>query len=121
MAGAAPPVDLSAALKSVGGNEQLLAELVTIFLDELPRRLDAVRHAVSRGDTEESRRIAHSLKGALTMLGAAEARALARQVEGLSDARQLKAATDLIESFRLELERVAAFLRSTQAEDRARS
>src|SRR2546425_6157205 len=62
MAGEIPPVDLSAALKSVGGNEELLGELVKIFLEELPRRLDAVRHAVSRGDTEESRRIAHSLK-----------------------------------------------------------
>jgi HPt (histidine-containing phosphotransfer) domain-containing protein len=121
MAGETPPVDLSAALKSVGGNEELLGELIKIFLEELPRRLDAIRHALSRGDAEESRRVAHNLKGALTMLGAAEARALARQVEGLADTRQLKAATQLVESFALELERVAAFLRSTQAEDRARS
>jgi hypothetical protein len=48
------------------------------------------------------------------MLGAAEARALARQVEGLADTRQLKAATQLVESFALELERVAAFYRSAQ-------
>lgn len=114
MAGETPPVDLSAALKSVGGNEELLGELIKIFLEELPRRLDAVRHAASRGDAEESRRVAHNLKGALTMLGAAEARALARQVEGLADARQLKAATQLVESFALELERVAAFYRSAQ-------
>lgn len=107
-----PPVDVAAALKSVGGNAQLLDELIKIFLDELPRRLDGLRRAARRGDAEESRRIAHTLKGALTMLGAAEGRTLARQIEGLRSGAELTAASETVAAFELELERVAAFLRS---------
>lgn len=41
-----------------------MAELVDMFLDELPQRLTVLTTAVDAGDIETLRRLAHQLKGA---------------------------------------------------------
>ncbi len=41
-----------------------MADLVGLFLDELPERIGAIRTALSAGDAEELQRRVHQLKGA---------------------------------------------------------
>src|SRR2546426_3674692 len=45
-----PPVDLSVALRQAGGSPSLLIELVGIFQDDLPERLDRLQNAIHAGD-----------------------------------------------------------------------
>jgi HPt (histidine-containing phosphotransfer) domain-containing protein len=75
--------DFSAALSYVGGDRVLLDELLAIFAEDAPVRLEAIRKAIAGGDAEGLIREAHTLKGALKVLGAAAAAGLALDLETL--------------------------------------
>jgi HPt (histidine-containing phosphotransfer) domain-containing protein len=49
----------------LGGDEQLARELVTIFLTEYPKMLDAVRGGVAAGDAATIARAVHAFKGSI--------------------------------------------------------
>jgi PAS domain S-box-containing protein len=75
--------DFSAALSYVGGDRALLDELLVIFAEDAPVRMEAIRKAIAGGDAQELMREAHTLKGALKVLGAAAAAGLALELEAL--------------------------------------
>jgi CheY-like chemotaxis protein len=84
-----PPIagagfDFSAALSYVGGDRALLDELLGIFAEDAPVRMDAIRRAIASGDAQELMREAHTLKGALKVLGASAAAGLALDLETLA-------------------------------------
>ncbi len=74
------------ALARIGGDEDLLAELCQIFLQESPKLLEKLERAVTAGDFETVVKTAHSLKGEASYLGAARASQAARQIEQLGRA-----------------------------------
>jgi two-component system sensor histidine kinase/response regulator len=77
----AAPFDAALALKSVGSDRELLCDIIETFLDECPRLTAALAAALQRGDAATALRAAHTLKGALSTLGASEASSLAQQIE----------------------------------------
>jgi CheY-like chemotaxis protein len=66
----APRLDRSQILNRMGGDEELLKELVTIFLDDYPKLLSQISEAIQRGDSEALHRAAHALKGSVSNFGA---------------------------------------------------
>jgi signal transduction histidine kinase/DNA-binding response OmpR family regulator/HPt (histidine-containing phosphotransfer) domain-containing protein len=74
-------INWSAALANVGGDESLLAELVQIYLDESPKWLQAIRESISKEDSSQMYRSAHTLRGALQTLGAESVATAARDLE----------------------------------------
>jgi len=92
--------DFSVALSYVGGDRALLDELLDIFAEDAPVRMDAIRRAIAGGDAQVLMREAHTLKGALKLLGAAVAAGLALELEtlarhgDLSGVREVGAALD---------------------------
>ena len=66
-------LDEAVALSRVGGDVELLREVVGLFLDDYPQSLNLIRDAVARGDQAELERHAHSLKGSVSTFGAQEA------------------------------------------------
>jgi len=76
-------IDWSVARRTVQGDEELLRELVSTFLEEIPRMLDTMRTAIDAHDSTSLQRAAHTLKGALGHFGAQGAYDLALQVESL--------------------------------------
>ena len=46
------PVDLAVALRWLGGDQELLRELVGIFIDDGPKRLKALREAMTASDVK---------------------------------------------------------------------
>lgn len=77
-------LDESVALSRVGGDVELLREVIGLFLDDYPQSLDMIRDAVARGDQSSLERHAHSLKGSVSTFGAQEAfdAALALEKQG---------------------------------------
>jgi two-component system, sensor histidine kinase and response regulator len=65
-------LDESVALSRVGGDVELLHEVIGLFLDDYPHSLEAIREAVGRGDQTSLERHAHSLKGSVSTFGAQE-------------------------------------------------
>lgn len=62
--------DRDAALARVGDDEELLTELVKIFLEDYPNNLSAIDKAVASQDPPMLERAAHTLKGAVANFGA---------------------------------------------------
>src|SRR5437879_13863874 len=59
--GAEGPVDLAVALRWLGGDQALLRELVGIFVDDGPKRLEALREAMKAADVQQLEQVAHKI------------------------------------------------------------
>jgi HPt (histidine-containing phosphotransfer) domain-containing protein len=63
------------------GGEKLLAQMVRLFLQNAPQRMDQVRSYRDGGDGKEAERGAHSLKSSAANVGARRVRELAAEIE----------------------------------------
>ncbi len=99
------------ALDRVSGEEQLLDEVVQLFLSDAPSRIAEVRSSLEQGDPKRLQIAAHSLKGSAGYVGAERTAAQARKLEDLGRSGDLSQA---LEEFRL-LEREIEKLRQTVA------
>ena len=79
-------LDEAVALSRVGGDSELLHEVVELFLGDYPQALDKIRAAVIAGDRAGIEHHAHSLKGSISTFGAQAAfdAALALERQGRS-------------------------------------
>jgi CheY-like chemotaxis protein len=93
----APPWSGDLALKRLGGDQELLRELCSLFLIESPKLLLKLKHAVGQGDAEEVHHAAHSIKGELGCLGAEHAMDLAKRLEIMAQESDLKEAKKLLQ------------------------
>jgi CheY-like chemotaxis protein/HPt (histidine-containing phosphotransfer) domain-containing protein len=91
--------DKDEALQRVGGDVDLLRELVEVFLESCPGQLRELREAAAAGDPERMRRTAHAIKGAVSNFGARLAVEAAQRLEtmdrdGVASAAQTCAALE---------------------------
>lgn len=103
-------VDMAAVLDRIGGDEDLLKELVGLYLDDEHQLLAQIAEAIAAGDGEALRRSAHTLKGAVSNFCAARAQAAAQAVEDAGRAHRLDAAPALVAALHAELSQVRAAL-----------
>lgn len=89
MAGSGPVFDREAMLAELGGDEDLLIELIGTMKSEAPKLLHEVRIAVEAGDPALVARAAHTLKGAISNFGAQAAAKAAFQLEQMGRAGHL--------------------------------
>ena len=91
------------AVERLGGDEELFWELCQIFLQESPKLLHEPGQAIGDSDAEAVMRAAHSLKGELGYLGAAEALQAARMLEDMGHEKNLSEAAAIFASLKLHL------------------
>lgn len=87
-------------LDRLEGNQELLTELVQLFLGEAPHLMEAMRKALRQGDMQELGRSAHSMKGAASNFSAYETVSAASQLENdakKGDAELVKASLATLE------------------------
>lgn len=58
-----PICNLKASLKRLGGNRQLLLELISIYLEDYQALLVQIKRTINSGDYSATSRFAHTLKG----------------------------------------------------------
>lgn len=76
-----PPVDVEWLTRMRTTKPDFLRRLFEVFLAEEPKRVASLRKAISQGDTEMIRYLAHSLKGAAATLGMERVRDACRELE----------------------------------------
>jgi HPt (histidine-containing phosphotransfer) domain-containing protein len=64
-----------------GGAGEMLGEIIDMFLEEIPPRIEALAAAVEAGDPEETHRAAHGIKGSAYNMGAQRAGDIAQIME----------------------------------------
>jgi CheY-like chemotaxis protein len=80
---AGPVFDVEFALRGVGGDRELLKEIIGVYFAECPRWMTEIGAAVARGEAATLRRMAHTLKGTVSVFGAGEVSALAQRLEDM--------------------------------------
>ncbi|MBU2550688.1 MAG: response regulator, partial [Proteobacteria bacterium] len=60
-----PAFDYQVLCNRCGGDQELINEMIALFLEELPQRLDEIRSALESSDRGRLERAAHSLKGGI--------------------------------------------------------
>jgi HPt (histidine-containing phosphotransfer) domain-containing protein len=95
------------------GAPALIAELVQIFEEDAPKRLQELEDALARGSAEDASGAAHALKGGVSNLGLAKMAAIAKEAEKLGRDKDVEGIKPLVpklyEAFRealAELKRV---------------
>ena len=114
---AAPPApDVSVqVLARVGGDRQLLAEISRLFVDDAPRHLDRIRHALDARDGEALRRAAHGLKGAAANFDAEGVVDAARTLEEIGRTSDFDGADAAWRSLAVETDQLISVLRAVSA------
>jgi HPt (histidine-containing phosphotransfer) domain-containing protein len=98
-----PVIDRGAILERVGGDEVLLREIITIFLDEYPALVADIGSSVERKDARALERSAHALKGSVSNFGARSATQAALDLEIMGRRNDLRRAAAVIETLKSEL------------------
>ena len=91
-------------------DDELVAELVQMFLLESPARLDLLRGAVVQGDWTVVKVEAHTLKGGAANFGARLLAALCDELEHLDPGERPVVRADLVDRIAAEFEKVHALL-----------
>ena len=97
----------------------LVLEMIAIFREDTPRRIQDILAAAAKGDAEELSRAGHALKGGAGALGAEAMRILAADLEALGRGGDADVGPDLAErldaTFRDSLTALEAFVRDGEA------
>jgi two-component system sensor histidine kinase/response regulator len=104
--GPEPPFDSDDVLGRVGGDRELLRELLGIFRQESPRLLSLIVHSLRVGDAKGLEQAAHTLRGSVGSFGATTAAKLALALEMAGRDGTLTDASDHIAALAREVTRI---------------
>ena len=93
------------------GEPDVLAEIFNLFLDEVPKRIDALRSAVLSGDAVKVQRTAHSLKGSSGNIGARAMHEVCRQLDERAKDSDLDTLQPLVDTLVAEYRKVEREIR----------
>ncbi|ABV35992.1 Signal transduction histidine kinase-like protein [Shewanella sediminis HAW-EB3] len=79
--GEVPVWDREGLMKRAMGKESLFNSIVTLFMEDIPARVDSLLLAAESEDIEQSRQLAHTVKGVAANVGAEMLRAEAEKIE----------------------------------------
>jgi HPt (histidine-containing phosphotransfer) domain-containing protein len=91
------------ALEHVDGDDELLADLAAIFLEDCPRLIRELYECIGEGDNVSVERVAHTLKGRLAFFGMEKERGRSLQLEDMGKQCELSGAPMLLAELEDEL------------------
>jgi HPt (histidine-containing phosphotransfer) domain-containing protein len=74
-------IDIARAVQSLEGNEELLKDLASMFVEDAPVLLDQLKVALSDNDSLQARTAVHSLKGFVSTFYATKGVEIAQRLE----------------------------------------
>jgi PAS domain S-box-containing protein len=101
-----PAIHLDELRARLDGNDDLLAELAQLFLDDAPRQIREIREAQTDGDATRLENAAHALKGSASTLGASDLTSVARKIEMAAREKHLEGTCELCNQLWREWERL---------------
>ena len=108
--------DFPELLARVDYDRELLVDLLTIFREDFPRHLQALREAIASQDATSVATAGHTLKGMLSNLAAARAAGIAGQIEKLGREGNTPPLAALLNEFEVEAKNLLPQLEAYVAE-----
>jgi PAS domain S-box-containing protein len=115
LGGEREPVERVALLDRLGGDVQLMSDLIEIHLSQCPGLLAAARRALQENNGPELARQTHTLRGSAGNLLALEAAEIAGRLETFAERGDFSRARETMAALECEMERVEHGLRALQA------
>jgi HPt (histidine-containing phosphotransfer) domain-containing protein len=113
--GSDPVLDIDGTLARFGGDKELFVEMSGILLEDSPRLVNDLRHAVATNDARAVRNHAHALKGLLLGCGGVRAGRVAQALENAGQSGELRDAASLFESLEQEFEQLTRAIQEYRA------
>jgi len=110
-----PVLDVAELRDRLGDDDELVADVIRLYLDDYPQRLDAMARAIQARDLARLRAEAHALKGSASSLAGGRVADAARQLEAVAETGDIALAGQRLASLASEAELLAAALRELQA------
>ena len=107
-----PIVDRETLLNQFDGDQELLREVIAIFLEDHEHQIQQIVAAVTTGDAKTLEAAAHTLKGSVANFGAEPARTAAFALEQIGRSGNLNGAREALATLLREIDRVKAELRA---------
>jgi two-component system, sensor histidine kinase and response regulator len=103
-----PPAafDIASAMLQVDGDIELLGELTEMFIDDSRNRMNELRQAITQRDGQGIERIAHCIKGALSIFQARPSVDAAERVEIIGRSRELDSSEAAFTALEVEMNRL---------------
>lgn len=98
--------DKAELLDRVGNDEELVGELIELYLDDYPEKIQGIEDGLASADSETVRKSAHGLKGASGNLSFNSVSELARQIEFAAKDNDLESAGSAFTELKSELEKL---------------
>ena len=108
-------VDYDALMRRLAGDEELLYQVIALFLEDCPPRLAAIQAAVEQRNAEQIRLVSHALRGSAGNLSAERLSDAARDLERIGAESDFEAAPAAARRVANEAVAVMAQLRELQA------
>jgi two-component system sensor histidine kinase/response regulator len=99
-------IDWQAAWENLEGDRQLMGELARLFLDDLPKQMEAIRQAAEKTQSYDLERAAHRLKGSVGNFAARPAFEAAFQLEKIARQRALDKVPETLSALESEIARL---------------
>ena len=96
------------------GGEKLLGQMIRLFLENAPGRMEQIRGGLTGGDVKESEKGAHSLKSSAANVGALRVRDIAASVERTASGGDATAAQQLLPSLEVAFSEAISALESVE-------
>lgn len=106
-------LDLDAARKTTGNDDKLLRELLKLFIDQYPMRVDEMRKAKNPPCADMARRAAHTLKGMAEIIGGKRLSDMAMEAENEFAEERLGRLGEWIETLDKEAKSLVATIDAT--------
>ena len=103
-------IDRVALLERVEGDQELLGEMIQLFLGDVPQLFEAMRKALQQGDMVLLERSAHSMKGAAGNLSAQVTQNAALQLEQSAKKRDAESSKKNLTALEGAVERLIPLL-----------
>ena len=104
-------IDWNLALRKTEGDEALVRDIVSAFLEEYPQVLDNLRRAVFNSDAKLLLRAAHTLKNTASFFGAPPVVEVATELELMGRKNQLSAAAERLATLEEHADQLVAELK----------
>lgn len=80
--------DIQSALKRMEGDQELLVDMIEIFLEDYPNQIAAIREALAGNHADDLSNAAHALKGSVGNFGARRSFLAAQNLEQIARDRK---------------------------------
>ena len=104
------PIDIEKAIEEFEGDKQFLSEVIEGFTMEVIEQIGTIRKALSCGDAETVRNMAHSIKGGAANITARAASRVAFELEIKGKIKELNGAGEIVDNLERDFETLRKFI-----------